>query len=242
MTNPIPRTDPEFKALIPPLSPEEYSQLEQNILARRQCRDAIVTWDNTIVDGHNRFNICITHSIPFQIKEINLASRDEAKLWILDNQLGRRNLSDAARIELALSKAHLLRAKAKENQSRAGGDKSKAGALLSLCPKQDGESVNTRKAVADEAGVSEGTIHNYMQLSKHPELLEAVTNGELEIKTAYRLTDAELLKQIKRTDKLFSFIEKHIPLQDNDAANQEIKAQLTHLLELLDTIRRSKHE
>ena len=51
MTNPIPRIDPEFKALIPPLSPEEYTQLEHNILAYKRCRDAIVTWDGTIVDA-----------------------------------------------------------------------------------------------------------------------------------------------------------------------------------------------
>ena len=121
MTNHLPRIDPEFKALIPPLTEDEYRQLEQNILAYKKCRDAIVVWDNTIVDGHNRFRICAEHGVPFEIKEMAFESRDEAKLWILENQLGRRNLTDAMRIELALSKAEMLKQLAWEKQASGDG-------------------------------------------------------------------------------------------------------------------------
>ena len=105
----LPKIDPEFKALIPPMSPEEYKQLEQNILAHKKCRDAIILWDDTIVDGHNRFRICAEHGIKFQIKHMDFGSREEAMIWILDNQLGRRNLTDAMRIELAMSKVEMLK-------------------------------------------------------------------------------------------------------------------------------------
>ena len=133
MTNPLPRIDPEFMALIPPLQEEEYRQLEQNILAYKKCRDAIVVWDGTIVDGHNRFRICATHGVPFEIKEVEFESRDEAKLWILDNQLGRRNLTNAMRIELAMGRVRLLRERARERQADGGRFKSSGQAQSQSC-------------------------------------------------------------------------------------------------------------
>ena len=102
MNNP-PRIDPEFKDLIPPLSQEEYRQLEENILAN-QCRDPIVLWRGIIIDGHNRHEICTKHSLPYKTVKLRLPSREAAKLWILENQLGRRNLTDATRIAIATRK------------------------------------------------------------------------------------------------------------------------------------------
>ena len=240
MTHPLPRIDPEFKDLIPPLSPEEYAQLEQNILAFKRCRDAIVTWDGIIVDGHNRFQICVAHSIPFEIKEISFTSREEAMLWILDNQLGRRNLSDAARIELAMAKTELLRVKAKENLRRGGYKKPggiRAEEPLAESPKPDNGPINVREAIATEAGISGRTIQNYMQISKHPHLLEKVKNGELKIDTAHRLLDKEILKQLKQAGKLYNFIEENYPSKNDDEANQEIKSRLEALQGHLETCR-----
>ena len=45
--------DPEFKTLIRPLRKDEYLQLEVN-LAVDGCREPIITWNNIIIDGHNR--------------------------------------------------------------------------------------------------------------------------------------------------------------------------------------------
>ena len=245
ITNPIPRIDPEFQALIPPLSPEEYNQLEQNILAYKKCRDALVVWGDTLVDGHNRLRICATHSLPFEIKEVSFDSREEAMVWILDNQLGRRNLTDAMRIELALSKVELLKAKAKENQkrgaarggSRKASDKSDManhgastvtcdedsslpdgtcdpdGKLFTKSYKQNDAQINVHKAAADEAGISHGTVQNYMEVTKHgsPELIEGVKSGELKIGTAHRLLDKEITKQLNLADKQVRSIVETIP-------------------------------
>ena len=256
MTNPIPRIDPEFKALIPPLSKDEYHQLEQNILTDKKCRDAIVVWGNTIVDGHNRFRICVAHGITFEIKEVDFASRDEAMVWILDNQLGRRNLSEAVRIELAINKCQLLREQAREKQSRAGGDKTKKspdkagftpsydqdGALLAKVSNPEEGPVNVRKAIADDAGVGERTVHRYKQASMHPELQEAVKNGELQINTAFRLTPQELEKQCKASDKQLRFVENHIPIAGNEAANHEIREKLLELLAHLEAVKEAYSE
>ena len=116
----LPTIDSQFKSLIPPLLPGEREQLEQNILESRKCYDPIILWEGVIIDGHNRFEICIKHGIEFQIEEMSLSSREEAVAWILDNQLSRRNLNDAARIEIALLKADMLREKAQRNLTHGG--------------------------------------------------------------------------------------------------------------------------
>ena len=244
MTCPLPRIDPEFKSLIPPLSPEEYLQLEQNIFSQRKCHSALTTWEGILVDGHNRLNICAAHGITFEIEPMEFTSRDEAKLWILDNQLGRRNLTDAMRIELAVIKTQLIRQQAKENQIRAGGDKTRAGALCPELPKTQYEPINIGHIVAEEAGVSRGNVYNYLQISKQapPELQARVKSGELKIGTAHRLLPSEIQKQLKHADKLYRYIKSRIPLIENDTANQEIKAKLAAIYEQLEILRRSANE
>lgn len=88
--------DKEFKTLIRPLRKQEYLQLEKNILCEG-CREPIIIWDGIIVDGHNRYEICHKHNIPFETKEMNFDSRLEAIAWICANQLGRRNITEETR-------------------------------------------------------------------------------------------------------------------------------------------------
>ena len=88
--------DPRFKNLIPPLQRTEYLQLEENLLADG-CRDPLVVWRGTLVDGHNRYEICMRHRIPFSVTEVDFYCREEAIAWICANQLGRRNLSEGTR-------------------------------------------------------------------------------------------------------------------------------------------------
>lgn len=90
------RIDNEFKNLIPPLQPEEYRQLEENIL-NEGIRESIITWNGIIIDGHNRFEIAEKHNLIFSTIEKEFADREEVKDWIDKNQLGRRNLTDDQR-------------------------------------------------------------------------------------------------------------------------------------------------
>ena len=152
------KIDPDFKSLIPPLTPEEQSQLEEN-MATEGCRDAIKIWRGKIIDGHNRYGICKKLSLPFTTKTMHFPNKTDAKQWIIENQLGRRNLTDATRINLAASKAALI-----------SGSGSK------------------RKSIAKDAGVSETTVHKYMQIKKlaHPELLKQVDNGDIKISAAHK--------------------------------------------------------
>jgi len=231
----LPIIDPEFRGIVPPLSPDEREQLEQNIVSDRKCHDPIVLWEGLIIDGHSRFEICVKHSIEFQIEEMQLESRDAAKAWIIENQLCRRNLTDAARIELALLKAEMLREKAKRNQSLAGGDKNCEGALLSVASKPALETVHVQKTIAAEAGVGEEKLYNYMQIKEHgsPKLLEHVQRGEMKIGTAYRLLSKEIFKQLSLASKMIRFINDAMPPEGYETAHPKIHSKLIHLSTLL---------
>lgn len=107
--------DEEFKNLIPKLSNEEFKQLEENII-KEGCREPIVVWNDTIIDGHNRYEICNKHNIDFKATNKDFSNREEAKMWIIKNQFGRRNLSVYDRSVLALKLEDLFKKKAKEKQ------------------------------------------------------------------------------------------------------------------------------
>ena len=199
----IPQVDPEFKALIPPLSQEEYDQLEQNILHARKCYDPIVIWNGKLLEGFHRFKICIKHGIEFQIVEMDFESREEAKLWMLNNQLARRNLNEAQRIEVVLKKEEVLRLRAKKKQSKGGGDKKSAGSLLPKMEKPQIPRVHVQETMAAEAKVSKGTLHNYTEVKEHanPALLAAVQSGEVKIGTAHRMLSKGITKQLNQLEK-----------------------------------------
>jgi len=164
--------NPYFKRLIPPLSPEEYRGLEESILAHG-CRDAIKLWRGVIIDGHNRYEICQKHGIKYVVKQIRLSSKKDAAIWIIENQQGRRNLTDGTRIRLALEKAELLKANAKKNPTKTGS-----------------KPINTRKTAAKETGISEGKIYMFMKIREmDPELAQKVERGEVKISTAHRMVN-----------------------------------------------------
>jgi len=93
--------DNEFQVLIPPLSSNEYLTLEENIL-KDGCRDPLVVWNGILVDGQNRHTICTKHNLKFSIVEKLFDSRNDVRIWIIQNQLGRRNLPHFARAELGV--------------------------------------------------------------------------------------------------------------------------------------------
>ena len=109
--------DDEFAALIPPLTTDEFTLLEQSIVAEG-CREAIITWGNIIVDGHNRYSICKRHGITYTTQQMNFPYRNTVMFWMLQNQLARRNLNDFQRIEMVRKCEQALKAQAKERQGR----------------------------------------------------------------------------------------------------------------------------
>jgi len=84
--------DNEFQDLLPALDGETYGLLEENILANG-CRDPLVLWDGILIDGYNRYRICMEHDISFDTVDKEFDSRAEVLIWIVSNQISRRNLS-----------------------------------------------------------------------------------------------------------------------------------------------------
>jgi hypothetical protein len=141
-----PRVDSEFAALIPPLSKEELQRLELSLL-KEGCRDPLIVWkeEGILLDGHNRLNLCKKHDTPFRTHEVSLPSRDAARSYVVELQLGRRNLNPEA--------ASYLRGKRYEGEKQPlGGDRTSEGAV------DQNDRLDTAKRLAQEYKVGEATI------------------------------------------------------------------------------------
>lgn len=177
----------EFKNLIPPLSNEEYDELKESILTYG-CRDPLVVWKDTIIDGHNRYHICKANNIAYNTVDMtsDFETEDEVKAWIIKNQFARRNIDKYQRSQLALQLKDIIAAKAKENQlsglkqfniadentvPQISAERENATeedslehentVLMNSSKRTEAEAIepiNTRKQLAEMARVSEQTI------------------------------------------------------------------------------------
>jgi ParB family chromosome partitioning protein len=174
--------DPEFKALIPPLSAEEKQQLETN-LVEDGCRDPLVLWGDILVDGHNRHEICTRLDLPFKFAFKEFSSRNDAIEWIINNQFGRRNLNDYQRGVLALRMKPIIEARAKGQQATSTG-----GLNPQLSPKSDEgvQPIRTDTAVASLANLGKDTIRKIEHIEKEaaPEVKEWAAAGDVSINLA----------------------------------------------------------
>ncbi len=178
----------EFRELIPSLSDSEYAELEQSILAEG-CREALAVWNGIIVDGHNRYEICTKHGIPFRTREVQFASEDEAKLWIISNQLARRNISEYARFELVEKRKSILLEMGKRTQGMRTD-------LLSNIDKKF-EPHNTQKQLATELKWSTGKVAmaEIVQESAPDDIKHELRTGNMTIGKAYDIVRKQVREQ-----------------------------------------------
>lgn len=216
--------DKEFESLIPPLSAEEFQQLEENCV-KEGIRDALITWNGILVDGHNRFKIAAKHGLHWNEKRMEFADRNEAIRWIILNQFGRRNLSAYDRSVLALKLKPVIAEKAKEQQ----------GTRTDICQKSD-KSIDTKKELAKVAGVSHDTIHKVeaIQKSGNEQLIKDVREGRESINSGYQRihpkktpaqSNKEFVEQAKQEHEAFQS-SKTVSIHDAhmDKANRQIIA------------------
>ena len=184
---------PEMEQLLPPLSGEQFSALESDILEHGCYAPIIVNKDMIIVDGHNRFRVCEKHSLPFKMLVFSFADLLEAKQWALDTQKGRRNLNKWELGQIALKLKSEIEAKAKANMSAGGGDRknksTKSGLVNSSNPILP---VNTRKEMAQAVGIGEQTMGRIAQLDENaPQALkDALNNKEMSVNAAWKILEA----------------------------------------------------
>lgn len=167
----------EYKTLIPPLSPEEYQYLEENIL-KDGVREPLVVWGDILIDGHNRYEICQKHGITYKTVNKDFESDEEAERWIILNQFGRRNLTKFQRSELALKLKPMLAVQAKERQKIYCGNQydKKSGLRQNSVQVQKGK---TSDDIAKIAGVSRDTISkvSVIQEKGSPEQIQRARTG-----------------------------------------------------------------
>ena len=180
---------PELAGLLPPLSEEQLGALETDLLKNGCYTSIIVNEDLVVIDGHNRKSLCDKHGLPYQMLVFAFDDLLEAKQWALDTQKGRRNLDKWELGKIALKLKPELEARAKSNQSAAGGDKTDKGALFVNSPKAL-PPVNTRKEMAQAVGIGDQTMGRIMQINEHAPaaVKEALDKKELSINQGYQIT------------------------------------------------------
>lgn len=183
--------NPELKAYIDPLTPEEHDALERSILAEG-CRDALVLWGDVLVDGHNRYGICQKHGLPFEtVQNPRFQSMEDVHLWMIDQHLGRRSVSDFQRGVLALRKREIiaerrarflaaLPAEAPPEQADP------APAPAATPPELEPRPLNSREDIAKAARLSSSQVVMIEKIQKQaePELVAALKSGAISLNAA----------------------------------------------------------
>ncbi|MDH1253599.1 plasmid replication/partition related protein [Comamonas thiooxydans] len=196
------KIDEGLKAYIDPLTPDEHESLERSILSEG-CRDSLVVWGDLLIDGHNRYGICRKHGLPYNtVQATQFKNMDDVHLWMIDQHLGRRSVSDFQRGVLALRKREIIAerraaAAAAVNAAKAAQPASEeapwegetdpvvAQALASVAKVPD-EALDTREALARAARLSAGQVKmiETIQEKAAPEVVAAVKAGELSLNAA----------------------------------------------------------
>ena len=193
--------DPEFKDLIPALSQEEFEALKEN-LSLYGCRDRLVVWKdhNILLDGHHRYQICTDLVLPYKTEEIELSSRFDAKIWIIKNQRGRRNLNESQRAMLAVTLNDIYCEQAKERM----GTRTDLGQNLAQC-----EVGRSAEKAARDMGVSHQTVTFAKKVVTKgiPELAKMVESGDIAVSAASKVASLPSETQEKIMQKFETQIE-----------------------------------
>ena len=146
------KIDPEFQSQIPPLTDDEFKQLEENILKEGKLLSPLIVWNNILVDGHNRYEIVQEHpEISFSTMPLPFESREEVLAWICKNQLGRRNLTPE-------QKYYLMGKQYEAEKAAHGGDRKSSDAKSSSLKANLIDNSKTCDRIAEENGVSRASV------------------------------------------------------------------------------------
>jgi N6-adenosine-specific RNA methylase IME4 len=195
----------ELESLIPPLSNEEFKQLERNIL-EEGIREPLITWNGILIDGHNRYRIAQEHDMNYETLEKEFENLNDVKIWMVNNQLGRRNLQDFVRGELHDELDRLNKIKGaeiyKEKSVFKGNQYSAPLSIIDNEPKH-----NSRNIVSEKLGWSTGkkAMFDVIKKKAPEEVKEKLRTGEVSINQAYK----EIKKEEKKVERV-ELIQKQI--------------------------------
>ena len=182
----------ELKAYIDPLTQDEHDALERSLLAEG-CRDALVLWGNILIDGHNRYGICTRHGIPFNtVQNTRFQSMDDVHLWMIEQHLGRRSVSDFQRGVLALRKRAIVEARRRAEQEQLRRESEGEAALADEhasdadSPPWDPAPKLSKADLAREAKLSPSQVTMIEKIHDHAtaEVIEAMRVGAISLSAA----------------------------------------------------------
>lgn len=197
------KINPELKDLLPPLTDDEFKQLEKNIIDNGFDRNfPIMEWHGYIADGHNRYSICQKHNIEPVIGTLAYDTKEEVMEWMLDIQLGRRNLSPIQRIAVAEKYRPIYEKQARENQ--LSGLKQNQNTVSQNSSKRT-EPIDVRAKLAKTAGVSTDTYFKGKKIldANNAALKQEVLSGEKSINAGYKeLTQSKKEEKISENEEI----------------------------------------
>jgi hypothetical protein len=180
-----------LKAYIDPLTPDEHAALERSLLAEG-CRDALVLWGDLLVDGHNRYGICQQHGLPFQtVQNTRFQTMEDVHLWMIDQHLGRRSVSDFQRGVLALRKREIVAERRRQflasvpTGTGTGAEPAPADVATPV-PLPEAPLLKSREDIARAARLSSSQVVQIEKIQKQaaPEVVAAVKSGTLSLSAA----------------------------------------------------------
>ena len=196
------RIDPEFRDKIPPLTDAEFEQLKENILNDGEVYEPICVWNETIIDGHNRWKIVQEHpEIPYRIKEMDFSDKWAAFDWMYKKQLGRRNLTEE-------QKTYMIGKMYEARKNSYGGDRKsryQSGNLKNP--------IRTGETIAQELGIGYGTVMRAADFAKGTDALrqESPEAADIVLKGGSGATKGDIQDLSKKSsDEVKDFAESII--------------------------------
>ncbi len=202
----------ELQAYIDPLTADEHAALERSLL-EEGCRDALVLWGDVLVDGHNRYALCQKHNLPFQtVQNPRFQTIDDVHLWMINQHLARRSVSNFQRGLLALRKSEIMAAQLVRAEAAAAEQTGPSSAEASANapsaagsaadsntpPWGDEDPLTTREAIARAARLSGNQVVMIEKIQKHaaPEVVAAVRSGTISINAAAAVASLPAEEQV----------------------------------------------
>ncbi|UHG94116.1 hypothetical protein [Spirosoma oryzicola] len=230
----------KLRDLIPPLANDEYDQLQQNIL-KHGVKDPLTVWETTpaaaqvdtdtsplfvLIDGHNRYSICQQYKLDYRINLVRFSTLDEVKDYMIDYQLGRRNLT-------AEQTSYLRGLRYLQQKSMRGGNRAAENAqgdVAATLGKEYGVSSRTIKRDADFAAGLEKLAPGLKQdvLSGKKKLAKASINA---------IAKTEITESVQDADDLINGVSApNVPGEKLSKAG-EVTSKKSQILSLETTIR-----
>ena len=204
------KIDPEFQSQIPPLTDDEFKQLEENILKEGKLLSPLIVWNNTLVDGHNRYAILQKHpEICFSTMPLRFANREETLAWICKNQLGRRNLTPEQK-KFLIGKQYSM-----EHRKPGGNGNNQHTAAAKKTAPEELCQIDTIPPTSAEASIRKQIVHEIL----HPEDRPAPQSSYSHYSG---INYSALEVAVRRIQQDFDFLMRYLPkLPDDSYAKTE---------------------